>query len=1060
LGCQQTVCAERNYRRCAERQLWEDDTWEVFIDENASGGIHTNTYNAFAYHTSITYDLVDVDVDQKAKLFNNHGNVKRVKNGNTYTWEAAFDVYTDQYVYTSTTNPKAILTAGKKMGYALAYCDNDGGTARQSFIGSEDIPGTDKNVAYQNASVFGSLELVDEVTASFSHVKVGGTLTTPTAMTIAPDGRIFVCEQQGTLRVIQNGTQVADPVLSVSVEASGFYTERGLIGVTVDPDFVSNNYIYLFYTTTQNGTHNRVSRFTLNGNKAVAGSETIILELDPLSTANNHNGGGMQFGKDGKLYIATGENATPTNAQDLTNTHGKILRINKDGSVPSDNPFQTNGEKAKKFWAYGLRNPFTFDVQPSTGRIFVNDVGQEAWEEINDITIGGKNFGWPTAEGMSTNPSFTNPVFTYQHTLDAGYDDQGCAITGGTFFNPTSTNYPTKYTGKYFFMDFCNNWIAVLNPETSLREETFAKNVANAPIAIDVHPDGNLYYLSRDAGVYKITYSGNLIPEIIVQPKNNSIPASQPVSFFVQVTGASPITYAWYKDGNPIPNSNNAMLNIATVASTDAGKYKVIVSNTYGSDTSSEVTLTVTAFNSRPEATITSPVNNSLFSGDQVISIAGNATDTQDGTLPAAAFSWTVSLHHDDHIHDGVPQTGMKNFTFTVPSTGHTETTIFYRIKLIVTDVGGLKDTAYVDIKPNLVNLTFATTPAGLKITLDGQALQTPATIPSIAGIKRTIAPVAPQSSGGKAYEFDQWLHGGTVSQTITTPSSVTTYTAAYKELPITDVVISPIHDAYIQANTSWLPNGETTTFGTENPNELVTKTFTEGPNRQTYLTFNLAGVSLSGGNQLITAKLKLFGKIEDATGEKTIVTNLFESNNTTWTENTITYANRPGYDAAKLVASNTLSGVVATDYYWDVTNALKTVIATSKTAVSFVIINTGNNVLRAVFNSKEAASNRPELFLSIGKPSAAEYAETTESLNIYPNPAQNELFINMNTAHSGNADISLLDMMSNVVINQSTQMQSGQNQIRLELAELKSGMYIVQIKNGNSSSRHKVMVK
>src|SRR5439155_12911459 len=142
--------------------------------------------------------------------------------------------------------------------------------------------------------------------------------------------------------------------------------------------------------------HNRVSRFTASGDVAVAGSETVILELDDLSTASNHNGGAIHFGPDGRLYVAVGENATSANAQTLANRLGKMLRINADGSIPIDNPFSSTAVGVNRaIWALGLRNPFTFAIQPGTGRMFINDVGQSTWEEIDD-GVAGANYGWPS----------------------------------------------------------------------------------------------------------------------------------------------------------------------------------------------------------------------------------------------------------------------------------------------------------------------------------------------------------------------------------------------------------------------------------------------------------------------------------------------------------------------------------------------------------------------------------------------------------------------------------------------------------------------------------------
>lgn len=161
-------------------------------------------------------------------------------------------------------------------------------------------------------------------------------LSSPTAMEIAPDGRVFVCEQGGALRVVKNGALLSTPFLTVSTDAAG---ERGLLGIAFDPAFASNGHLYLYYTVPTAPVHNRVSRFTANGDVVAPGSEVVILELENLSTATNHNGGAIHFGPDGKLYVAVGENANGSNSQTLANRLGKMLRINSDGSIPSDNPF-------------------------------------------------------------------------------------------------------------------------------------------------------------------------------------------------------------------------------------------------------------------------------------------------------------------------------------------------------------------------------------------------------------------------------------------------------------------------------------------------------------------------------------------------------------------------------------------------------------------------------------------------------------------------------------------------------------------------------------------------
>jgi len=323
----------------------------------------------------------------------------------------------------------------------------------------------------------------------------------PTAMAFAPDGRLFVCQQSGQLRVIKNGALLSTAFLQVTTDFNG---ERGLLGVAFDPNFAVNQRVYIYYTVPGTVAHNRISSFVANGDVAVAGSETVLLDLNDLSGASNHNGGAIHFGPDGKLYAAVGENANSANAQTLTNLLGKILRLNSDGSVPADNPFvNVAAGQNRAIWALGLRNPFTFAFQPGSGRIFINDVGENTWEEIND-GLAGSNYGWPNCEGACSpsNPNFRDPLFQYSHS-------QGCAITGGTFYNPATVQFPPEYLGHYFFADLCQGWIRVLDPADPSQVFAFASGLSN-PVDLKVGPDGALYYLVRGPeAVYRVQFSGS-----------------------------------------------------------------------------------------------------------------------------------------------------------------------------------------------------------------------------------------------------------------------------------------------------------------------------------------------------------------------------------------------------------------------------------------------------------------------------------------------------------------------------------------------------------------------
>lgn len=342
---------------------------------------------------------------------------------------------------------------------------------------------------------------------NFARSQVVGGLASPTAMEFAPDGRLFVAEQRGTLRVVKSGANLATFLdISGRVDSAG---ERGLLGLAFDPAFSNNHYVYLYYTQRATGTtpaHNRVIRVTARGDRAVAGSKKLILRLDNLSSATNHNGGAIHFGEDGKLYVAVGDNANGENAQSLRNLKGKILRINRDGTIPRDNPFYKRATgRNRAIWALGLRNPFSFAIQPHKGKVFINDVGEQTWEEINQGAAGA-NYGWPRYEGPESNPSYRSPVFAYRQ---GSTNTTGCAITGGAFYNPTTRQFPRGYLGDYFFADFCSGWIRRLDAATG--DVTGFATGLSSTVDLKVSKGGSLYYLSRGDGaglVGKIRYTG------------------------------------------------------------------------------------------------------------------------------------------------------------------------------------------------------------------------------------------------------------------------------------------------------------------------------------------------------------------------------------------------------------------------------------------------------------------------------------------------------------------------------------------------------------------------
>lgn len=345
--------------------------------------------------------------------------------------------------------------------------------------------------------------------AGFAESQIAGGLN-PTTMSFAPDGRLFLCEKHGLLRVIVDRTLMPEPVLDLR-EKIDAWNERGLLSVCFDPEFARTGWIYVYYTLNRDpkdknreSSNNRVSRFSLKGNVADPKSEKVLLELNNLSKTGWHNGGGMGFGKDGMLYIGTGENANGPYAQDSSNLLGKLLRINKDGSIPKNNPsYGDFKDENRAIVALGLRNAFNIAVQPQTGLLYLSMVGGN-YEEIDKYNTADKpvalNYGWPGIDGPRRNQpepaGYQEPVHAYDHGRG-----NGTALCGGDFYNPAKPGadaFPAEYTGRFFFSDY-KGWIKSIDPAKPETSSEFASKI-DRPIDVDTAPDGSLWYIAR-AGI-------------------------------------------------------------------------------------------------------------------------------------------------------------------------------------------------------------------------------------------------------------------------------------------------------------------------------------------------------------------------------------------------------------------------------------------------------------------------------------------------------------------------------------------------------------------------------
>jgi glucose/arabinose dehydrogenase len=340
------------------------------------------------------------------------------------------------------------------------------------------------------------------VPSGFSTAPVTDRLTKPMDLAFAPDGRLFVAEQNGRVRIVRpDGSLITFLDIRNKVDRTG---ERGLSAIAFDPEFATTGYVFLQYTraaTSSAPAHDRIVRVTANGNAAVAGSERLIFRLPALDDIF-HIGAALTFGDDGRLYITTGDNVGGE-SQLLSNLVGKVLRINDTGTIPNTNPyFGSLSGKLRAIWAAGLRNPFKIVDDPGSGTMFVNDVGEDTWEEINRVQAGA-NFGWRLYEGTVNQQGYTDPEFEYAHDGDVA--TTGCAITGGAFSR--GSLFPQSYAGDYLFADYCNGWIRSYDVGSGVASDFLSG--ASSIVDVAFGNDGNLYYLSRGtpATIHRVTYS-------------------------------------------------------------------------------------------------------------------------------------------------------------------------------------------------------------------------------------------------------------------------------------------------------------------------------------------------------------------------------------------------------------------------------------------------------------------------------------------------------------------------------------------------------------------------